>query len=106
MTARWRACPPHAALHPLGERLSPLFTVRDLSQRFALLVALAKLFNRIAKWDNRKNIDLIGNTQQGLYLLETVVSNPIGADTMSPGSEDHILDSPTRIRIPKPTALL
>ena len=53
-----------------------------------------------------KGLDLIGNTQHGLYLLEIVEAYPVGTDTLNPGSEDHILDGSTRIRDPKLAALL
>ena len=63
----------------------------DLSQGFALFVTLAKRLNRIAKGDDNKDLDRIGNSKYWLYLLKVVQAYLVGTDDLGPGGESHAL---------------
>src|SRR5690348_6722087 len=82
----------------LGEGLSPCFSVSHLCQGFAFLVAPASRVRWIAKGEDCQNLDLLGDAEQRLDLFQMVETNPVGANSLSPGGEDHILDGPTGIR--------
>src|SRR5437764_14825586 len=81
----------------LGKRLVPPFTVSDLAKRLPILLALADGLNWVAKGKDRKNLDLLGNAQHGIDLLETMEADPVRANTLCPGGQDHGLDGSTPI---------
>src|SRR5438309_12000273 len=71
------------------ERLTESAVMGNLGKRFAVLLPFTGSAGRISERDNRKDIDVVGNTEDRLHVVEPEKSNPVRSDSFRPRSQDH-----------------
>lgn len=60
-----------------GWRLAPPFAMNHFAKWLALLLALANRRDRIAKGQDRQDIDLLRYAQRCVHMLEIIEANPV-----------------------------
>jgi hypothetical protein len=56
------------------------------------LAAFAQFFDRIAKRQDRDDVQSVRNPQQRLDLRQVIEADPVGTDPFGPGGQNHRLD--------------
>src|SRR4029079_1617333 len=72
-----------------GERLTEPLAEDDLRQRLTLFLAAPQPVDRVAERQDRQQIELVRDVQQLLRLVQPAEADPIRANAVGPGGQDH-----------------
>src|ERR1051326_3520206 len=74
------------------ERLAEASAVSDFRKRFAVLFPLTDSFGRISERDNGEHVQIAGDAQDRLDIVEPHEADPVRSDAFRPCGEDHRLN--------------
>ena len=84
------------------ERPSESLQVCHLGERLALFLPAPHGPDRIPERQDRQHLQLVGDVEQCLHLVESAEAHPIRAHALRPGRKQHGLDGSARIGNSKP----